>query len=176
MTYTFSSDLEDCSRKDFDITSKMSEDFFGMTTDSEQFQASEENKDFLFKHLKNFVNIIRFNKEVIGYSFIIPSNKKLMSLFLKGKITESELFDRVKSEKINENNFDCLYLCSAIIKEEHRGKGLSIEGFKKLIVNLIKIRGNVKPDLFFWEYSKEGSIVAKKISEHFGFNLFKSNN
>jgi hypothetical protein len=172
MGYTFSSDTNDITLKDIDITSKISEDFFGMQKDPEQFQATEENKKYIFKHMQSFLNIIKNDGTIVGYSFLVPSTKEIMNSFVKGNITEADLFNKVKELKLTELNFETLYLCSAIIKKEHQLKGLALSGSVRLIESLIKKRG-IQPALFFWAYSKEGAIVAKKVAKALNLNLVK---
>jgi predicted GNAT family acetyltransferase len=58
--------------------------------------------------------------------------------------------------------YEAVYLCSALLLEEFRGKGIAqrlcieaLEGIKK--AHSIKA-------LFFWAFSKEGEKLAEKIS------------
>lgn len=175
MDYSFSSDTDKISMNDLDLTSQMSESFFGMQEDSKQFQATRENKNYILKHLTSFINIIKLGKEIVGYAFVIPSTDKLMRNFIDKKINENMLFEEVKKQDINQNNFETLYLCASIIQKDYRRKGLSTLGFKKIIESLTNKR-KMKPSLFFWGYSKEGELVAKKLSKVLNLTLLKRAN
>ena len=163
MKYSFSSDTRNISRADLDITSEMSIEFFGMPNDPEQFQATKENRDYIYSHLRKFLNIIRFGNEIIGYSFMIPCSNNIADLFIKKRISENDLFNRVKEERIDDTNFEAIYLCSSIIRPEHRRKGLALEGFVKLIKPLMEKR-NFKSRFFFWGYTPAGRAAVLKLA------------
>ena len=92
---------------------------------------------------------------------------ELMNKFLGEKISEKELY---KLTPMN-TTYETLYLCSAMVLEEYRRKGIA----KKLILNAIeKIRKNHPlKSLFVWSFSKEGDIGAEEIARLTSLPLFK---
>lgn len=165
---TFSSDSGRLSREDLDKTSEMAEEYFGMESDPDQIPATRENRDWIYENLSDYVNIIRNEDEIIGFSFIIPCNKKLMDRFVNKKINEAELFEEVK--KINLNKLETLYWCSAFVNKEFRGKGLALSAIIKIINKVTNDLKN-KPTLFYWKYSNEGEVLGKRIADLTGLRL-----
>lgn len=166
---SFSSDDGKISRKDMDTTSKMTEDYFGMEKDPEQIPATSENRDWVYKNIPDYVNIIRNGDEIIGYAFLLPCNRELMDKFISRKISEAELFERIKKIKLDKIP-ETIYLCASIVREKFRGRGLATEAFVKAL-NKLTHNGMEKPFLFYWKYSNEGERVAHKIADKTGLEL-----
>ena len=166
---TFSSDKGKLSLKDHVGAAKMLEEYFKSENDVEQAPISKENIIWVHKNMPNCANVIKYDNKIIGSTFVVPCNRKLMEKFLSGKINENQLFEMIKKE-LNLSNFDSIYLASAFIKQEFRGRGLAVKGFVKSIKKLI---GNkkVKPTLFYWGYSVEGKKLARKVAEITGLEL-----
>lgn len=167
--FSFSSDTGNISRKDLDETSKIAEDYFGTQKNNNQIATTPENRDWFYKNIKDCINIIRFKEKIIGFSFTMPTTKKLMNSFISGKINERELFEKIKQEKIQQFP-EAIYLCSAVIKKEFRRKGLVKEAFLKSLNKIIS-NSNKRPILFYESYSAEGNSLAKKIADLIGLTL-----
>lgn len=165
---TFSSEQKKFARKDLDETSMMAEKYFGMEKDPNQIPATKENRNWIYKNLSNYVNIIKNNDKIIGFVFVIPCDLRLMKKFVDGKINESELFENVK--KIELKNPKAIYLCSAFVNEKFRGKNLATSAMIKTIKNVTS-NGRNKPVLFYWKYSSDGEKLSKKISNLTGLDL-----
>ena len=146
----------------------MSEEYFSMQKDSGQMNATEENKEWVYKNAENCLNIVRNNDEIIGYAFALPCNKKLMKDFLSKKISEKELFEQIKNTKIKKP--EAIYLCASVVKKEFRRRGLATSAFVK-IINKIIYNIKTKPILFYWGYSKEGERLAEKVANLTGLKL-----
>jgi hypothetical protein len=97
---------------------------------------------------------------------IIPTVKELMEKFLRGEISEQELFDRTKPGM----KFDSIYLCSATVLPEYRRKGMTL----KMTVDAINAMKKDFPveQLFVWPFSEEGKFLAQKIGEVTGMKVF----
>jgi hypothetical protein len=97
---------------------------------------------------------------------IIPTVKELMEKFLRGEISEQELFDRTKPGM----KFDSIYLCSATVLPEYRRKGMTL----KMTVDAINAMKKDFPveRLFVWPFSEEGKFLAQKIGEVTGMKVF----
>ena len=120
----FSSDNGIVNLEDLEETRNISEDYFGTQDDPNQIPTTQETRDWIYKNAKDYLNIIRDNNEIIGYTFLLPCNKKLMQDFISKKINEAELFKKIK--KLDFKKYpETIYLCASILKEEFRGKGLS---------------------------------------------------
>jgi predicted GNAT family acetyltransferase len=89
---------------------------------------------------------------------------------MEGKISEKELFESVKPEQQHE----AIYLCSAMVLEEYRRKGIA----KKLAVEAIdSIRKEHDIQfLFVWAFSPEGMAASEELSRLTGLPLLKKLN
>ncbi len=67
---------------------------------------------------------------------------------------------------------EAVYLCATIVKEKFRGMGLATLAYVKAI-NKITSNRKEKPTLFYWEYSKEGGKLVKKVADKTGLELIK---
>lgn len=166
---TFSSDVGGVKRGDIDVTSKMTEEYFGMEKDSSQISNTKEMRDWIYKNNKNYLNIIKDDRGIIGYSFFLPCTKKLMEEFVNNKITEAELVEQIK--KIQFSGVpESIYLCSVIVDKKFQGRGLATSACIK-IINKVTDNGKQKPVLFYWEYFDEGGKLARKIAKLAGLEL-----
>lgn len=92
---------------------------------------------------------------------------ELMNQFLENKISEKELFELTPIGV----SYKALYLCSAMVLEEYRRKGIA----KKLALTAIeKIRKehNLKA-LFVWPFSKEGELGSEEVARLTSLPLYK---
>ncbi len=166
---TFSSDKGGVTLKDLVQTSKLSEMYFKTNLDPSQFQVTKANTLYVFRYLKKFINIIKCNKKIIGFTFMLPCNKKLMNAFVNKKISENQLFDGIK-KSVNPKKFEALYFCASFIKPKFRRKGLATEARMKSIKKLLKGK-KIKPILFCWPYSAEGKRFGLKVARLTGFKI-----
>lgn len=97
----------------------------------------------------------------------IPTTLDLMNQFINKEISEKELYELTPLN----TKYEAIYLCSALLLEEFRGKGIAQRLGIKAIEN-IKIDHPIKA-LFFWSFSKEGEKLADKASGLMGLPLYK---
>lgn len=97
----------------------------------------------------------------------IPTTLDLMTKFINQKISERELYELTPLN----TKYEAIYLCSALLLEEFRGKGIAQRLGVRAIEN-IKMDHSIKA-LFFWSFSKEGEKLAEKVSGLMGLPLFK---
>ena len=102
-----------------------------------------------------------------AWVLIIPTTKSLMEQFLDQKINERELFEMTPLQE----KYDAVYLCSALVLEEYRRKGIT----KDLVINAVQ---KIKKDhpikcLFVWPFTEEGEKAAEKISGILNISLYK---
>ena len=165
----FSSDNGKISRGDLDETSKISEEHFGMDKDPNQMPATTENKDWIYRNIQDYLNIIRYKSKIIVYAFLLPCNRILMDSFVKKRISEATLVKNIKKMKLTEIP-EAIYLCASVIREDFRGRGLATSAFVKAI-NKITHSRKEKPALFCWEYSEEGGKLARRVADKTSLKL-----
>ncbi|MGZ4157914.1 MAG: GNAT family N-acetyltransferase, partial [Bacteroidia bacterium] len=92
---------------------------------------------------------------------------ELMNKFLEKKISEKKLFYLTPIGA----RYDAIYLCSAMVLEEYRRKGIA----KKLTLDAIeKIRKDhpIK-SLFVWAFTKEGDSASEALANLIALPLYK---
>ena len=92
----YSTDTGILTLKDNIQSGKLAEQYFEMERDPNQIPATMENVRWINKNIPQCVNVIKYNNDIIGFTFIVPANKNLMRKFLSGKISENEMFEEVK--------------------------------------------------------------------------------
>ena len=103
----------------------------------------------------------------VAWVLVIPTTLGLMNRFLETEISEKELFDLTPPGI----PYEALYLCSALVLEEHRRKGIT----KLLALQAIE---NIRKDhpvkaLFVWAFSKEGDLASETIARLASLPLYK---
>jgi hypothetical protein len=103
----------------------------------------------------------------ISWVLVFPTSNILRDRFLKNEITEKELFYLTEIGI----KYDAIYLCSALVLEEHRKKGIA----KQLTLNAIK---NIQKDhkitsLFYWAFTEEGRWAAESVAKEIGLDLLE---
>jgi hypothetical protein len=90
-----------------------------------------------------------------------------MNQFMDQKISERELYELTPLH----TKYEAIYLCSALLLEEFRGKGIAT-GLAVEAVESIRADHDIK-SLFMWAFSKEGEKLAQKLSGLMGLPLYK---
>jgi GNAT superfamily N-acetyltransferase len=98
---------------------------------------------------------------------IIPTTKEVMDDFLLKKITEKEILDRTPHGV----KYDSIYLCSALVLPEYRGKGLAKQMVTDAIQSIMN-QHSIK-SLFVWSFSIEGKKLANAVAKEFNLPLFE---
>jgi GNAT superfamily N-acetyltransferase len=94
----------------------------------------------------------------VAWVLLIPTTEELMKRFLEKDISEKQLYEMTPMGA----RYDAIYLCSALVLEEYRRKGIAM----KLSLEAIEeIRKNhpIKA-LLVWTFSKEGDLCAEAIA------------
>ncbi len=106
-------------------------------------------------------------KGPVVWILVIPTSLDLMNRFLNNKITEQEILDLTRPD----TSYEAIYLCSAMVLEEYRGKGIA----KKLTIGAIESIRKKHPikNLVVWPFSKEGDALADSIAKAVGLPLLK---
>lgn len=105
----------------------------------------------------------------VAWVLVIPTTQTLMENFIKGTISEKELYEQTPVGV----SYDAIYLCSALVLEEYRRQGIT----KRLAIKAIKGISKMHPikSLFVWPFSEEGSRAAEKIAMELKLKLYKRN-
>ena len=136
----------------------LAEDFFATKNDPRQISVTEEVMDRLRKIHPSALSEQDDGNGPVAWVLIIPTTKLLMTQFIEKQVSESEMLQNTPIP----GKYEAVYLCSALVLPEHRGRGIA----KKLACDAIR---NISKDhpiksLFYWVFSAEGAKLASSIA------------
>lgn len=144
----------------------LAEEVFAVKSDPEQLDVDENVIKRLHKIHPSTVSEHVEGDGPVAWLLIIPTSERLMERFLNAEISEKQLFEMT----VPGSNYETIYLCSALVLQEYRRKGI----IKKLAVkaiNTIRKEHPVKA-LFAWPFTEEGRLAAENLSSLTGLPLF----
>lgn len=144
---------------------ELADKVFSVKDDPAQLNVTPEVMDKLKLLHPSCISDMDYGEGPVAWLLLIPTTKEIMQKFVSGQINENELFEETKPGM----KFDAIYLCSALVLEEYRRKGI----IKQLALESIS---NIRKDypikyLFSWPFSEEGRKTAENISELIRLNL-----
>lgn len=150
----------------FDRMIALAEEFFSAKNDPEQLDIDENIIAQLHTIHPSTMGEVSDEQGPIAWTIVIPTTKNIMEQFLEKTISERDLLELT----LKESAFDALYLCSALVLPEQRGKGLA----RDLVVTSVRSIQKDHPitTLFYWGFSSEGAYLARHISTLIGLPLY----
>lgn len=148
---------------------KLTEGLWSTKTDPEIIPSKVFTYNFVTKEIPFSYNVIKEDDLVIGFTIVLPSSEEDMYDFINEKITEKELFYRIL--ETDRENFSCLYLCSAVIAENYRRRGLAKKSLMKQIEKFSNIY-DIKY-IYSWAFSDAGKKICNNISEEINIPLIE---
>ena len=151
----------------FERMIQLAEDTFATRTDPDQIDVDQHVIERLLSIHHATVSEYDDGNGPAVWVLVIPTTSVIMKQFLVHEITERELLELTPTGA----RYEALYLCSAMVLEEYRGRGIA----KQLAVEAIeKIRKNhTLESLFVWAFTKEGDVLAETIAGKVSLPLFK---
>jgi len=146
---------------------QLSDEVFSSRTDPDQLNVDEKVMERLELIHPNTLSEYDDGNGPVCWILCIPTTLDLMSKFIDQKISERELYELTPLN----TKYEAIYLCSALLLEEFRGKGIAQNLAIQALEN-IKTDHNIKA-LFFWAFSKEGEKLAEKLSGLMGLPLYR---
>ena len=105
----------------FERMLQLADEVFATKNDPHQLDVNEE----VIQHLQQIhpatVSEYDDGNGPVAWILLLPTTTELMHPFLEQKISEKELFEKTQLNI----SYDTLYLCSAMILEEYRRKGIA---------------------------------------------------
>jgi GNAT superfamily N-acetyltransferase len=155
------------SKSNFERMLQLADEVFAVKNDSTQLDVNQEVLERLRKIHPATVSEYDDGNGPVAWVLLFPTTLDLMHQFLNATISEKELFDRTPLDI----KYDALYLCSALVLEEYRRKGIA----KRLTLHAIE---NIRKDhplkaLFVWTFSKEGDLGAEALARYTSLPLYK---
>jgi hypothetical protein len=151
----------------FERMIRMAEEVFDFRNDPDQLEINSEVMDQLRKIHPSTISEFNDGNGPAAWILLIPTTAKLMQQFLAKEITEKKLFELTPLD----TSYEAIYLCSAMVLEEYRRKGIT----KKLSLQAIE---NIRRDhpiksLFVWPFTREGELAAEALAREVPLPLFK---
>ncbi len=146
---------------------RLAEEFFETKNDPTQISVTAEVMERLRRLHPATLTEQDDGEGPVAWILAIPTTNSLMNRFIAKQINEQELLDETPLH----GTYEAVYLCSALVLPEHRGKGLA----KKLTcqaIESIRMEHPIKY-LFYWAFSIEGTKLAESISRKTGLPLLK---
>jgi len=146
---------------------QLAEDVFASKNDPDQLDVNQQVLERLQLIHPAAVSEYDDGNGPVAWVIVIPTTVELMNLFLENKISEKELFELTPLD----TTYEALYLCSAMVLEEYRRKGIA----KRLVMNAIEkiCKNHPLKALFVWPFSKEGDLGAEIIARLTSLPLYK---
>ena len=146
---------------------RLAEEFFATKKDPTQISVTAEVMERLKQLHPATLTEQDGGEGPLAWILVIPTTSNLMNRFIAKQINEQELLD----ETPQHGTYEAIYLCSALVLPEQRGKGLA----KKLTCQAIEsicINHPIKY-LFYWAFSPEGEKLATSVARETNFPLYK---
>ncbi len=146
---------------------QLAEEFFAVKNDPSQISINKKVMRKLQRIHPNTMTEKRTSKGPIAWILLIPTTCALMEQFITKEINERELFNKTPLRV----KYDSIYLCSALVLPEYRGKGLA----KSLMIKAIKSIQKEYPIhcLFSWAFSVAGKKLAVSVAKELSLRLYK---
>jgi predicted GNAT family acetyltransferase len=153
------------SLSNFERMIQLAEEVFDSKSDPEQLEVNEEVLEHLCKIHPASVQEFDDGNGPVVWVLLFPTTDELMEDFLINKISEKQLFELTPLNTA----YDAIYLCSAMVLEEYRRKGMAQKLTKDATEEIRKLHPITS--LFVWPFTNEGSLLAEKISTSIGLQL-----
>lgn len=154
----------------FERMIQLADEVFEVKHDPNQLDVNEEVIQRLFQIHPATVSEYNEGEGPAAWVLIFPTTSSLMHSFLKGSISEKELFEQTPIGA----SYDSVYLCSALVLEEYRRQGI-VKNLSTLSIQSICKTHQIK-QLFVWAFSAEGDHCATQIAKLSALPLLKREN
>ncbi len=146
---------------------QLADEVFEVRNDPDQLDVNEDVLERLRLIHPSTVSEYNEGDGPIAWLLLIPTTTDLMHRFLVHDISEREMFDLTPVGA----TYEALYLCSAMVLDEYRRRGITRQLALKAIEE-IQMDHPVKT-LFVWSFTKEGDIAALALAREVGLPLMK---
>jgi hypothetical protein len=154
-------------KSNFERMIQLSDEVFSSRIDPDQLNINENVMEHLQLIHPDTISEYDDGNGPVCWILCIPTTLDLMTQIINHKISERQLYELTPLN----TKYEAIYLCSALLLEEFRGKGIA-QGLAIKAIESIKLDHSIKA-LFLWAFSKEGEKLAEKISGLIGLPLYK---
>jgi ribosomal protein S18 acetylase RimI-like enzyme len=151
----------------FERMIQLAEDVFAVRNDPDQLDVNQDILDQLRRIHPATVSEFDDVHGPVAWVLLIPTTLGLMDQFLNHSISEKELYEQTPLDAA----YEAIYLCSAMVLEEYRRKGIARQLTLKAIDSIRK--DHPIKNLFVWSFTIEGDMTADTISQITSLPLLK---
>lgn len=146
---------------------QLADEVFEVRSDPDQLDVNEGVLERLRRIHPASVSEYNEGDGPIAWLLLIPTTLELMRMFLDRQISEKQVFELTPLD----TSYEALYLCSAMVLEEYRRKGI----IRQLALKAIEEIRAVHPlkTLFVWSFTEEGDMAAEALAESVSLPLLK---
>jgi len=151
----------------FERMIQLADDVFAVKNDPDQLDVNQDVLDQLRRIHPATVSEFDDGHGPVAWVLLIPTTLGLMDQFLSHSISEKELYEQTPLDA----SYEAIYLCSAMVLEEYRRKGIARQLTLKAIDSIRK--DHPIKNLFVWSFTIEGDMTADTISQITSLPLLK---
>ena len=151
----------------FERMIQLADDVFAVKNDPDQLDVNQDVLDQLRRIHPATVSEFDDGHGPVAWVLLIPTTLGLMDQFLSHSISEKELYEQTPLDAA----YEAIYLCSAMVLEEYRRKGIARQLTLKAIDSIRK--DHPIKNLFVWSFTIEGDMTADTISQMTSLPLLK---
>ena len=151
----------------FERMLQLADDVFAVKNDPDQLDVNQDVLDQLRRIHPATVSEFDDGHGPVAWVLLIPTTLRLMDQFLSQSISEKELYEQTPLDA----SYEAIYLCSAMVLEEYRRKGIARQLTLKAIDSIRK--DHPIKTLFVWSFTTEGDMTADTISQITSLPLLK---
>jgi len=151
----------------FERLIQLADQVFAVKSDPSQLDVNPQVMERLQKMHPSTISAFDDGNGPVAWVLLIPTTLELMHRFIEEQITEKELFELTPLDV----SYEAIYLCSALVLDEYRRKGIT----KQLALDAIE---HIRKDhplkaAFVWAFSPEGDLAAETIARLAKLPLYK---
>jgi ribosomal protein S18 acetylase RimI-like enzyme len=146
---------------------QMAENVFAVKNDPDQLDVDWKVLERLREIHPASVSELDEGMGPVAWVLLMPTTNELMKKFLANEISEKQLYEMTPIGA----SYDAIYLCSALVLEEFRRKGIAKELALKAIEDIHK--DHPTKALFVWTFTKEGDMAADSIAKLTSLPIYK---
>jgi GNAT superfamily N-acetyltransferase len=151
----------------FERMMHLAEEVFDAKHDPEQLDVNQEVIERFKQIHPSTISEYNEGDGPIAWILLLPTTVELMNQFIHHEISEKELFYQTPLHI----SYEAIYLCSGMVLEEYRRKGIA----KRLALDAIdKIRKDHPIQcLFTWPFTHEGDLAALALAKATALPLYE---
>jgi predicted GNAT family acetyltransferase len=146
---------------------ELADKVFAVKSDPSQLDVNPNVRDRLLRMHPSTISEYNEGNGPCAWVVLMPTTIELMNRFCSGEITEKELYELTPLDV----PYEAIYLCSALVLDEYRRKGIT----KNLALKAIEEMRKKYPlkAACVWAFSVQGDRAAEIIAETAGLPLYK---